>query len=41
VTPKVVAVEVISNSLVAQGVANAASTVHAAAIEVLRVAAAG
>lgn len=41
VTPKVVAVEVISNALVAQGVVDAASTVHAAAIEVLLAAAAG
>jgi len=38
VAPKVVTVEVISNALVAQGVANAASTVHTAAVEVLRAA---
>ncbi|HEY5880178.1 MAG TPA: sugar phosphate isomerase/epimerase [Nakamurella sp.] len=35
IAPKVVAVEVISNALVARGVAHAASTVHAAAVEVL------
>jgi sugar phosphate isomerase/epimerase len=39
VAPKVVAVEVISNALVAQGVGHAASSVHTAAVEVLTAAA--